>query len=223
MPIAGYRGIVVEKVEEYMQDLLPPRDKVLKRLEADAEKNDVPIVGPMVGSFLSLLANSCGAKNILEVGTATGYSGIWLAKVAKKNGGKLTTIEFDPERVKVATKSFDDADIADSVEILQGDARKIIPDVAKKNAGYFDVVFIDVGDKTLYVDLLDDCVNSLRVGGFLLADNTLWMGRVASPAKDKDTEIIQKFNKKVYADKRLDKSIVPLRDGVTVALKVSER
>jgi caffeoyl-CoA O-methyltransferase len=222
MPVAGYRGIVSENVEEYMYDLLPPRDDVLKYLEADAEKNDVPIIGPMVGAFLSLLATSCTAKNILEVGTATGYSGIWLARVAKKNGGRLTTIESDPARVKVAGKSFEDSKLSNSVEIQVGDARTLVPKIAKSNAGKYDMVFIDVGDKTLYADLLEDCVVALRRGGYLIADNTLWKGLVASKAKDRDTESIQKFNRKVYADKRLESSILPLRDGVTVGLKISE-
>jgi caffeoyl-CoA O-methyltransferase len=222
MPVVGYRGIVSENVEEYLYELLPPRDEVLRYLEADAEKNDVPIIGPLVGVFLSLLATSCGAKNILEVGTATGYSGIWLARVAKKNGGRLATIESDPARVKIAKKSFEDAELSDSVEIQVGDARTLVPEIAKSNAGKFDVVFIDVGDKTLYADLLEDCVAALRRGGYLIADNTLWKGLVASKAKDKDTESIQKFNRMVYADERLSVSVLPLRDGVTVGLKISE-
>lgn len=221
MPIVDYRGIVSEKVEEYLNDLLPARDRLLMDLEADAEKNHVPIVGPSVGSFLALVATSCRAKNILEVGTATGYSGIWLGRVAKENGGKLTTIENDEARAKIARKSFQDSGLVDSIEVLVGDARSVVPSIAKSNGEAFDIAFIDVGDKTLYVDLLDDCINSIRIGGFLLADNTLWKGLVASKAKDKDTSTIQEFNRKVYADRRLQTSILPLRDGVTVALKIS--
>ncbi len=223
MPTFESRGITVEPVEKYLYGLLRPRDDALTFLEKDAEKNDVPIVGPMVGNFLSLIATSCRAKNILEVGTATGYSGIWLGRVAKQNGGKLTTIEADPSRVKIASKSFRDAGIADAIEILTGDARKEVPRIAKSSAGKFDVAFIDVGDKSLYVDLLEDCVKALRVGGFLVADNALWKGFVASSARDRDTATIQEFNKKVYADDRLLPSLVPLRDGVIVALKLKEK
>lgn len=223
MPIHDYRGIVSEKVEEYLIDLLPPRSEVLVRLEKDAERNNVPIVGPVVGRFLQLIATTCKAKKILEVGTATGYSGIWLGTVAMKNNGKLTTIESDPSRAKIASKSFLDAGISSSVEIVTGDARKEVPRIARQLSGQLDVAFIDVGDKSLYVELLDDCVKALRVGGFLLADNTLWKGLVATDAKDKDTATLREFNKRVYADERLFPSVVSLRDGVTVALKLKEK
>jgi predicted O-methyltransferase YrrM len=216
-------GITSKQVDDYLYSLLSARDPVLKSLEEDAKKNDVPIIGPLVGSFLSLLATSCGAKNILEVGTATGYSGIWLARVAKQNGGKLITIEADPARVKIASKSFQEAGLSSAVEIVTGDARVEVPNVAKKSPGKFDMAFIDVGEKSLYVDLLEDCVKSLRIGGYLTADNTLWGGQVATKAKDKDTQTLQEFNKRVYADGRLLPSLVPLRDGVTIALKLREK
>jgi predicted O-methyltransferase YrrM len=216
-------GITTPSVEKYLYGLLRPRDKVLTFLEKDAEKNDVPIVGPLEGNFLSLIAMSCQAKNILEVGTATGYSGIWLANVAKQNNGKLTTIEADQARVKIATKSFRDSGLSDSVEVITGDARAELPKITKSRSGKFDLVFLDVGDKGLYVDLLGDCVKALRVGGFLIADNTLWRGLVAVSAEDRDTTTIREFNKRVYADKRLFPTVVPLRDGVTVALKTSEK
>jgi caffeoyl-CoA O-methyltransferase len=212
-------GITVEPVEKYLYGLLRPRDGVLTFLEKDAEKNNVPIIGPLVGEFLSMLATSCGAKNVLEIGTATGYSGIWLGRVAGKNKGKLTTIESDPARVEIASKSFRDAGISDSVEIVAGDARKEVPRIVKGGPGKFDIAFIDVGDKSLYVDLLEDCVKAIRVGGFLIADNTLWKGKVASSARDKDTATLKEFNKRIYADSRLLATLMPLRDGVMVALR----
>jgi len=223
LPIYNYRAITPERVEEYLYDLLRPRDRVLKALEKDAEKNDVPIIGPVVGNFLSLLATSISAKNILEIGTATGYSGIWLGSVAKQNGGKLTTIESDPARVKIASKSFRDAGLSESIEIIAGDARVEVPKLAEKSPGEFDISFIDVGEKSLYVDLLENCILALRVGGFLTADNTLWRGRVAAPYPDRDTRTLKEFNKRVYADKRLLPSLVPIRDGVMVALKLKEK
>jgi len=212
--------ITNETVEKYLYGLQRPRDKVLSFLEKDAVKNNVPIIGPLVGNFLSMLATSCKAKNILEIGTATGYSGIWLGRVAKQNDGKLTTIEFDPGRVKIASKSFEDAGIADSVEIVTGDARKEVPRIVKSSRENLDVVFLDVGDKSLYVDLLEDSIRLLRLGGYLIADNTLWKGRVATGARDKDTTTIKEFNKRVFTDERFLPSLIPLRDGVTVALKV---
>ena len=86
-------GIVTPEVDRYLHEIQRPRDTVLASLEKDAEENDVPIIGPLGGPLLSLAAQSCRAKNILEIGTATGYSGIWLGRVAQQNGGKLITIE----------------------------------------------------------------------------------------------------------------------------------
>ena len=215
--------IVGGVVEKYLLNILRPRDKVLKYLEKDARENSVPIIGPLCGNLISIIATGCNAKNILEIGTATGYSGIWLARVAKKNSGKLITIEMDRKRLGIAKKSFSKAGLSDNVETLHGDAKEIVPKIAEKQKGRFDVVFEDVGDKSIYVDLLKPCIDALRVGGYLIADNSLWSGRVALPSfDDKDTNTIRKFNKLVYQDKRLLPVVVPLRDGMTICLKTSE-
>jgi len=223
MPQKADPGIVNPMVEKYMSQILRPRDKILQYLEKDARENSVPIIGPLCGNVLSLIATGCHAKNILEIGTATGYSGIWLARVAKKNSGKLITIEMDRKRLEIAQKSFSEAGVADTVKVLQGDTKEIVPKIVKKQKGRFDVVFEDVGDKSIYVDLLEPCIDALRVGGYLIADNSLWSGRVALPSsEDNDTNTIRKFNKLVYQDKRLLPVIIPLRDGMTVCLKTSE-
>ncbi len=104
-----------------------------------------------------------------------------------------------------------------------GDARKEVPRIAKTLTGKVDFVFIDVGEKSLYVDLLEDCVKVLRVGGYLTADNTLWTGKVASSARDRDTTTLREYNKRVYSDERLLPSLVPIRDGVTIALKLKDK
>jgi predicted O-methyltransferase YrrM len=214
-------GIVDEKVENYLVKILRPRDKILSFLEKDAEENDVPIIGPLGGNLLSLVATACKAKNILEIGTATGYSGIWLGRVAKENSGKLTTIEMDPERGKIASRSFAEAGLKDTVEILLGDAKEIVPKISREQKGKFDMVFLDVGDKSLYADLLDHLINAVRIGGYLAADNVLLKKRVSDPKETSlEAKTMRKFNKLVYADDRLLPVIVPLRDGVAVALKV---
>jgi len=204
-------GILTDQVGKYLESLLKPRDPVLTFLEKDAAKNGVPIVGPLVGNLLSILAMSCAAKNILEIGTATGYSGIWLGRVAKKNGGKLWTIEADPDRRKIAAKSFSDAGISDAVEIVAGDAKKEAPQITKKMSGRLDLIFIDVGEKSIYVDLYDHCKNALRSGGFLVADNTLWGGFVAEPkSRDIESKTMREFNSKVYSDSSFHTVIIPL-------------
>jgi caffeoyl-CoA O-methyltransferase len=212
-------GIVNSTVENYLLSLLPKRDKVLLDLEEDARKNSVPIIGPLVGTVISQIVKASGAKTALEVGTATGYSGIWIAR-SLSGKKKLTTIEYDKNRVELASRSFKRAGIARSVEMLQGDAREIVPELARKHRGSYDVVFLDVGDKTLYTDLFKPCVTALREGGFLIADNTLWGGQVAVPSDNgPETTTIRSFNSKVFSDKRLEASIIPLRDGFTVAYK----
>jgi caffeoyl-CoA O-methyltransferase len=213
-------GIVNNAVEDYLYSLLPKRDKTLLDLEEDARKNSVPIIGPLVGRVISMLARSINAKTALEIGTATGYSGIWIARSLQGARRKLTTIEMSDDRIKLASRSFKRAGVSEYVEILKGDARDIVPDLAEKKEGSYDVVFLDVGDKTLYMDLYKNCVKALRTGGFLIADNTLWGGEVAVESNvEPETTTIRKFNSTVYSDKRFDAAIIPLRDGFTVAFK----
>ena len=162
-------AVVTADVEQYLEKVQRPRDPVLVSLEKDAEKNDVPILGPQVGNFLSILARATNAKNILEVGTATGYSGIWLARIASENSGKLTTVEMDPDRKKIAESAFAKAGVEKNVELILGDAEKVIPEIANSRPGEFDLVFMDVGEKTLYAKLLDSCLKALKKGGLFIS------------------------------------------------------
>ena len=213
-------GIVNEKVDQYLAKLLPERDSVLKDLERDAAKRNVPIIGPLVGNLISIILSSSKPQKALEIGTATGYSGIWIARSLVGGNKKLTTIELDPERIKEAKESFKRARVSKIVEIKKGDARALVPEIVRRKKGSFDLVFLDVGDKTLYVDLLSSCIDALKVGGFLIADNTLWGGSVAATGdKSPETTTIRKFNELVFSEKRLDVAIIPLRDGFTVARK----
>jgi caffeoyl-CoA O-methyltransferase len=217
-------GIVRSNVEVYIYSLQRKRDAVLRIIEDDAAKNGVPIVGPLVGNLLSILARSCRARNILEVGTATGYSAIWLAQAFGKNSGKLITIELDTERKSQAESNFRRAGLERRIEVKQGDAREIVPRLSEAVPESFDVVFLDVGDKTLYIDLLAPCAALIREGGFLLADNTLWRGFVADESdRSEETLTIREFNMRVAKMPAFDSVIVPLRDGVTVAFKRENR
>lgn len=212
-----------EKVDLYLSSLMHSTDPLLLELEKDAEERDIPIVGPLVARTISILLKSAKPERALEVGTATGYSGICIARTLEGKNKKLTTIEVDPKRIKEARRSFQKAKVSDYVEILPGEARRIVPEISRKNKGKFDVVFLDVGDKKLYVDLLEPCISALRVGGFLIADNTLWGGAVAvNEDSSQETTTIRRFNELVFSDKRLDATVIPLRDGFTVALKKRE-
>jgi predicted O-methyltransferase YrrM len=212
--------IVTAETENYLDKTNPPRDSVLKALEKYAKDHDVPILGPHVGVLLSVIARCCNAKNILEVGTAIGYSGIWLARVAAENSGKLVTIENDPEMKKIAERSFKSAKLEKNVEIILDDARKAVPNIAKSRAGEFDLILMDVGEKKLYIDLLDDCVRALRKGGVIIADDTLWHGSVVVASEnDSDTRVMRRYNQIILKDKRLESIVTPIGDGVTIAVK----
>jgi len=212
--------IFTKNTEHYLEKTILPRDALLKDLEKHAESHDVPILGPHVGTLLSVIARSIDAKNILEVGTATGYSGIWLARVAASNSGRLVTIENDPEMKRIAEKSFRKAGLENSVEVILGDARDAVPEIARSRAGDFDLILMDVGEKKLYIDLLDDCLKALRKGGVLIADDTLWHGSVVVPSeKDPETRTMRKFNRIVLDDKRVESIVVPIGDGITLAVK----
>jgi caffeoyl-CoA O-methyltransferase len=215
-------GIVYPRTDRYLHGLLRQRDRVLAEVEEDARKRSVPIIGPLAGNLITIIASSCRAKYGLEIGTATGYSGILLARPIKENSGKLYTVERDPGRANEARKNFEKADLGDTVEVIQGDAKEIIPRLARERKGQFDVILLDVGEKQLYLNLYEPCVDLLRVGGFLMADNVLWGGEVALPsAKGKEVEAIRKFTKTSFEDERMNPVIVPLRDGVLVAQKIT--
>ncbi|HXO04304.1 MAG TPA: O-methyltransferase [Candidatus Sulfotelmatobacter sp.] len=206
-------GILNAKVEEYIAGLLPKRDPVISEMERYAERHDVPIIGPAVARTIYLLAQISGAKRIFEMGSAIGYSTIWLARAAGP-GAEVYYTDGDPANAARARGYFQRADVVHSIQIMTGDAVNLIDQVP----GDFDLIFIDV-DKHQYPDALAKAVPRLRSGALLITDNVLWSGRVTTKAKDASTRAIQKFNKLIYSSKTLFPIIVPLRDGVAVCRK----
>ena len=176
-----------------------------------------------VGALLRVLAVSLGATRILEIGTAIGYSGIWLAGALPK-GGMLITMEMNAERAAVARENFARAGLTDRTSVMVGDANLLV----SKVSGPFDLIFQD-GAKTLYVPLLDRLVDRLRPGGLLVTDNVLWDGDVVPGFVEKkrnspeDTAAIADYNERVNTHPRLMTAIVPLRDGVAISVKKSDR
>ncbi len=208
-------GITVAAVEQYMLELLPARDAVLAEMEELAEKNRIPIVGPMVGRLLYQLARLVNAGRVFEMGSAIGYSTIWWAR-ALKPGGKVYYTDGNPANAAKAADYLTRAAVRDRVQILTGNALDLIDQVE----GEFDIIFNDV-DKHYYPDVYRKAVNRIRVGGLLVADNVLWSGRVAdSSVYDANTTGVRTFNELLYADKRFHTTIAPLRDGVAIALRL---
>jgi predicted O-methyltransferase YrrM len=191
-----------------------PRDQLLEKMEEYADSHAVPIIGPLVGRLLYNLAKASQSKKILEIGTAIGYSGIWLARAVVHLKGSVTTIDLDPERVKIAKKNISEAGLERTLKLIEGNALKVLPTLKEE----FDMIFLD-SDKDIYPDAFKISVPMLRKGGLFVADNALWGGDVAKGGKSKDTQSMIKFNRLVSESSGMSTVIVPLRDGVLVSLK----
>jgi predicted O-methyltransferase YrrM len=201
------------KIAKYVDGLLPKRDAVLENMERFAKKRRIPIIGPACGRLLYLIARLSGAERIFEMGSAIGYSTIWLARAAGA-GAEIYYTDGDAENARLARQNFQLAGVEDQIQLLVGNAVQLIDTLQ----GKFDLIFIDV-DKQQYPAALRKAVDRLRSGGVLLADNVLWYGRVAGKAKDTSSRSIRNFNRMIYTSRDLFPVIVPLRDGVAVCLK----
>ncbi len=205
---------VTDELQRYLDALLPPRDAVLARMEVEAHREGIPIVDAHEGAFLALLVRIAGAKRLLELGTATGYSGIWLLRAT--SGGTLTTFEVDPERATRARSNFADAGLAMQVLVREEDA---VSGLEKLDAR-FDACFIDLLNSFPTEDVtrtvFDLCMQHLDGGALLIADNALRQGEVVRP-KGQQGRNVAFYNQLVAKDPRLESVVVPIRDGVSVA------
>lgn len=165
--------------------------------------------GHLQGAFLTMVSKMTAPKNILEIGTFTGYASICLAE-GLASGGELITIEYNPENAEIARRFFDQTPAKNKITLLEGDAKAIIPRLDKS----FDLVFIDA-DKEGYAVYFDLVMEKCHSGSIILVDNVLWDGKVINNENpDKKTKIIQEFNLKIAGDNRVETTIVPLRDGI---------
>src|SRR5437016_9141809 len=208
------RGIVYEEIDEYIDGLANRGDAALKTVEKQGIDEGWPIVGPAEGSLLHILARSVRAKRILELGTAIGYSGTWLAR-ALVDGGELTTVEHSADTAAIARRNFEKTGVASKVKILVGKAQTVVRDLK----GPFDLIFNDI-DKAGYPDVLEPCIERVRVGGLLVTDNVLWSGDVARKSRSAETAAIRTYNERLAKDPRMIATIVPFRAGVPTAPKI---
>jgi predicted O-methyltransferase YrrM len=212
-------AIVPDAIERYLASLNRFGDAVLDDIARQNADRKLPLIDAEVGALLRVLAMSVGAVRMLEIGTAVGYSGIWLAG-GLQAGGMLLTMEISAERAQEARSNFARAGLADRVSVIVGDAALKL----SKVSGPFDLIFQD-GDKHQYTPLLDRLVALLRPGGLLITDNVLWDGEVApgfvaEPLRNPaETRAIAEYNERVAAHPQLVTSIVPLRDGVSISVK----
>ena len=152
--------------ETYFRQFVPERENLLKQMEAEAAKEQIPIIGPMTAQLLYILARASGAKSVLELGTATGYSGVYLARAAVENGGRLSTVEWDPDMARAARENFEKAGVSAAVDIHVGDACEIL----EKLEGPFDFAFMDI-DKEFYARTAPTLRDRMKAGGLLVVDN----------------------------------------------------
>jgi len=157
---------LIDNPEEYFRQFLPKRDQLLIELEEEARREEIPIVGPIVGELLHILARVTQARRILELGTATGYSTIFLARAFTSTRGRLVTIDKDPDMAARAKINFHRAGLDQQIDIVVGDSQEKLSEMDKS----FDLVFLDI-DKEYYASVLPHCRRLLKKGGLLIADN----------------------------------------------------
>lgn len=203
-----------QELSHYVERLLPSRDGLLRRLEAEAREERIPIVGPHVGALLMMLASAIGSRKAVELGTAIGYSTIWIAR-GMQSDGRLVTVDAKEEMVRRARRNLEEAGLGGVVEVIHGDVLEVLPSLG----GDHDLIFNDI-DKTLYPTVLPLCKEALRLGGLLITDNVLWGGRVADPEdRSSTTEAIREYNLLLAEDPDMMTVILPLRDGVSISVK----
>lgn len=194
--------------------------EILQALRAETAKlggNAAMQIGPEQGAFMGLLARLIGARQIIEFGTFTGYSSLAMALASQAH---VTCIDVSAEWTAIAQKFWQKANIADRITLrLDGGTAAIADLLQQKRDGQFDLCFIDA-DKTGYDSYYEGALKLLRPGGLILVDNVLWSGDVADPSKrDVETQALRALNAKIAADQRVDLCMVPIGDGLTMAVK----
>lgn len=207
-------NIVNKEIEKYLLDLTPNRDPILTEMEELGAERGFPIVGPLVGRFLHQMVMASGAKSIFEMGSGYGYSAYWFAK-ALPDDGRIICTEGSADNAKLAENFLQRGGILEKVDFRVGDALEII----ETEDGPFDIIYNDV-DKEGYPEVFQKAVPKLRKGGLFITDNVLWSGRVTTGEGGASTQAILKFDKMVYESKDLFTTIVPLRDGLAVCVKL---
>lgn len=209
------------RIEEYILAHSDPEGEYLHRLYRATNIHTIHgrmASGHLQGRLLRMLVHMVRPKNILEVGTFSGYSAICMAE-GLDEGGTVWTFEINDEQEDFTRPWIEQSPVADRIRFIIGDANVEAP----KLGITFDMAFID-GDKRTYAETYEMVMSVLRTGGYILADNTLWDGHVVDRAYDHDhqTSAIERFNDLVAADPRVERVILPLRDGLTLIRKVSD-
>jgi predicted O-methyltransferase YrrM len=206
--------IVNPDIEEYIKNLTPVEDEVLKEMEKLGEERGFPIIGPIVGRLLYQLAIMIGAKRVFEMGSGFGYSAYWFAK-AVGDGGEVVFTEISQRNAQLARDFFRRGGIDKIVQIHVGDALEIL----EETDGEFDIIFNDI-DKEYYPLVVDRAYKRLRRGGLFITDNALWFGRVLTDDLSPSTKGVKEFTRLLFSEKGFLTTIIPIRDGVSLSVKL---
>jgi predicted O-methyltransferase YrrM len=208
-----YNFTTAGPVDDYIYSMLRKRDPVLAEMEGYAAEHDIPIVGPAVARVLQQLAMTIRARTVFELGSAIGYSTIWWAQAVGEEGRVIYT-DGDSKNAERARSYFERARVSSRIAVYTGDALEFLSEQKQE----FDIIFNDV-DKEDYPRVLRLVAPRLRKGGLFITDNVLWSGRVAEKNPDARTKAILEFNRKLYDAPEFYTTILPIRDGLAVALK----
>jgi predicted O-methyltransferase YrrM len=206
-------NIVNPAIEEYLRRISPTHHSVLKEMENLAQMLDFPIVGPLVGRTLFLLARMYGARRILELGSGYGYSAFWFA-MATPPDAKIICTENSEENIRRAEEFLSRAKIWHKVQYERGDALQTL----ERQQGEFDILFMDI-DKHQYPEGFRKGFPRLRKGGLFITDNVLWSGKILEQEQDRSTRAIAQYNEMIFNTEGAFSTILPIRDGVAVTLK----
>lgn len=203
-------------INMYIEKLYEQKGEMNRRefINKTELKEFIPVVDDDVARFLKLIIEITKPKRILEIGTSIGYSAASMAYMVKEYGGRITTIEYDEKVAAQARKNFRSAGVQEVIDLKIGDAREIIPGLEEK----YDLIFQDV-DKRLYPLLFNDCLRLLNKGGLLLAEDTLFPVLDLEEKWHDLIEPIEEFNEMVVSCPHLDSTLLPIGDGVIIAVK----
>jgi len=206
-------NLIDAKIEKYITEKTINASEILDEMHEYALENEVPIVGPLAGHFLFIVALMSRAKKIFELGSGFGYSSYWFAK-ALGTDGKLLCTDYSEKNREKARYFFKKAGIEDLIEFHMGDSLNIL----RKTDDRFDIIFNDV-DKEFYPDVIDLSYDKLNKGGLLITDNVIWSGKVLQEDDSPSTRGVKTFNELICSDPRFITDFVTIRDGISISYK----
>lgn len=212
-------AITDPRVDAYLAQLVPSRDQAHAAVERETRERNVPSIGPYEGHLLAWLVELAGARRVLELGAASGYSAIWLGKAVVGRGGSVTTVDRDPRKVAEARENLRRCGLSETVTVVEGDGLAYL----QMQADEYDVIFLDIVSYIAQEEeidrLIDACLPRLCVGGILMADNALRQGDVAMTPVPTHARGMHRYNQRIVQDARLDSIVLPIRDGLALTRK----